>query len=309
MVNQLVVTLVNSILGVGNPTSRGNYAYKCPFCNHHKPKLEINFDEDNDNFYQKWNCWVCHTKGTKIISLFKKLNIHDEKIYELKSLTNSNFKLDVKVKEFDKIELPKEYLPILNNNNFHAKRALKYLQSRGITNEDIIKYNIGYCEEGKYEQCIIIPSYNSLGELNYFIARSFNPGSYRKYQNPPFSKNIIPFELFINWNSPLILCEGVFDAISIKRNAIPLLGNSIQDELMKKIVTSKIKQIFIILDNDMKKLALKYAEDLFNEGKEVFLIDLNKKDPNKIGFQAILKYIQNATPLTTYSLLSKKLEL
>ncbi len=38
----------------------------------------------------------------------------------------------------------------------------------------------------------------------------------------------IPFEIFINWNSPIIRCEGMFDAISIKRNAIPLLGKNIQ---------------------------------------------------------------------------------
>jgi hypothetical protein len=42
------------------------------------------------------------------------------------------------------------------------------------------------------------------------------------------SRDIIGFELFINWNVPIILCEGVFDAIAIKRNAIPLLGKTIQ---------------------------------------------------------------------------------
>jgi hypothetical protein len=50
MVNQLVVNLVNSVIGHGKPTARGNQAHICPLCNHHKPKLEINFDENAVTF-------------------------------------------------------------------------------------------------------------------------------------------------------------------------------------------------------------------------------------------------------------------
>ena len=56
MVNQLLVTLVNSVLGVGKPTARGNQSYHCPSCNHHKPKLEINFSE-NKKGYKHVGCW------------------------------------------------------------------------------------------------------------------------------------------------------------------------------------------------------------------------------------------------------------
>ena len=43
MVNQALVATINSVLGTGKSTSKGNFAYHCPFCNHHKPKLEVNF--------------------------------------------------------------------------------------------------------------------------------------------------------------------------------------------------------------------------------------------------------------------------
>ena len=42
MINAALLHTVNSVLGKGKETSNNNYAYKCPFCNHHKPKLEIN---------------------------------------------------------------------------------------------------------------------------------------------------------------------------------------------------------------------------------------------------------------------------
>ena len=72
MVNELLVNLVNSVIGAGKRTARGNQAHSCPYCKHHKPKLEINFSE-NKKGYNPWHCWVCNKKGTRITSLFKAL--------------------------------------------------------------------------------------------------------------------------------------------------------------------------------------------------------------------------------------------
>ena len=123
------------------------------------------------------------------------------------------------------------------------------------------------------------------------------------------SKDMVPFELFINWSSPLVLCEGMFDALAIKRNAIPLLGKHIQRELMKKIVTSQVQKIYIALDKDAQKDAVKFCEQLMNEGKEVYLVDLEEKDPSEMGFEAVTSLIQNTHPLSQYDLMAKKLQL
>ena len=62
MINELLVNLVNSVLGEGKRTARGNQSYHCPFCHHHKQKLEVNFTE-NKKGYNPWHCWVCGKKG------------------------------------------------------------------------------------------------------------------------------------------------------------------------------------------------------------------------------------------------------
>ena len=225
MVNELLVNLVDSVLGAGKRTARGNKAYHCPYCNHHKPKLEVNFSQ-NKKGYNPWHCWVCDKRGNRISSLFKKVSASVEKFEELKKLIGS----EVEVKQqynSTKLELPKEYKPIIGNKDILARHALAYLKKRGVTQDDIEKYNIGYCETGRYAKMIIIPSYDETGNLNYFTGRSFEKDPYIKYHNPETSRDIIPFELFINWNIPLILCEGPFDAIAIKRNAVPLLGKNI----------------------------------------------------------------------------------
>ena len=307
MVNHLLVTLVDSVLGKGKQTSRGNYAYHCPFCKHHKPKMEVNFTE-NKKGHNPWHCWVCNTRGKTIPNLFKKIEAYD-KIEEAKRLIPQGSFVEEVVIHND-LTLPKEFTPFINKpSNLMAKHALAYLKRRGVTTEDMIKYHMGYCEEGEYKNMIIIPSYDASGNLNYFTARSFEKQPFRKYKNPSVSRDIVPFEMFINWNSPLVLCEGPFDAIAIKRNAIPLLGKNIQTNLMKKIVSSKVEKIYIALDSDAIKSALNFCERFMNEGKEVHLLEMNDKDPGELGFERFTELIQKSTPLTLSGLLARKLAL
>jgi hypothetical protein len=307
MINELLVNLVNSVLGAGKRTARGNQAYNCPFCHHHKPKLEINFTE-NKQGHNPWHCWVCNKQGKTLRSLFKQVKASAEQFSELKKLVKTGAEVQEVVIEHV-LSLPKELKSLVDNSDIVARHARAYLKSRNIGIDDIIKYNISYCDSGRYANMIIIPSYDENGNLNYFTGRSFEKDPYVKYRNPETSRDIVPFELFINWDSPLVLCEGPFDAIAIKRNAIPLLGKNIQQNLMKKIVKSKVEKLYIALDTDARKQALKFAEYFMNQGKEVYLVELEGKDPSDMGFAHFTKLIQNTFPLTQYDLMEKKLQL
>ena len=307
MVNQLLVTLVNSVMGSGKATARNNYAYHCPFCHHHKPKMEVNLTENREG-KNPWHCWACDVRGTTIYSLFKQLKVDVSKFTELKSLVKTSKSIS-ETQVISSVSLPDEYIGLNNvdTSDIMARHALAYLKNRHISKYDIIKYNIGYCKEGLYKNMIIIPTYDVDGRLNYFTARSFEKEPYVKYRNPSASRDIIPNEHLINWNIPIILCEGLFDAMAIKRNAIPLLGKNIQSSLMKKIVTSVVDKIYIALDRDAIKQALKFCERLMAEGKEVYLVDLQDKDPSEMGFENFTRLIQNTVPLTYYDLMEQKL--
>ena len=309
MVNQLLVTLVNSVLGSGKATARNNYAYHCPFCHHHKPKLEVNLTENREG-KNPWHCWACDSRGNTIYQLFKQLKVDSSKITELKSLVKTSKSIK-ETQVVSTVSLPDEYISLSTGNltDISAKHALAYLTKRNISKYDILKYNIGYCKSGIYANMIIIPTYDSNGSLNYFTARSFEKEPYIKYRNPSASRDIIPNEHLINWDIPIILCEGLFDAIAIKRNAIPLLGKNIQSNLMKKIVTSLVDKVYIALDKDAMKQALKFCEMLLAEGKEVYLVDLKDKDPSEMGFRNFTKLIQTTSPLTYFDLLERKLAL
>ena len=156
MLNQPLIALVNSVLGTGKSTSRGNQSHHCPFCKHAKPKLEINFDEGSSH-YEKWHCWACDKKGKKIQQLFKAVGTSPDKMAELKSIVKS-FIVYNNQEEVEKVSLPKEFKPLVNiqPSDILGRHALTYIKSRGVTEEDILKYNIGYCTSGNYGKMVII---------------------------------------------------------------------------------------------------------------------------------------------------------
>ena len=310
MVNAVLLSAISNVLGKGKETSGNNYAFECPFCHHKKPKLEINLvpNSKGDN---PWHCWVCNAKGKTLVGLFRKIKASSEKISEIKSILGFTEKKEEDDSTIIKVELPKEYKPLINlsRTDIIAKHALQYLKKRGITKDDIQKYNIGYCEEGRYKNMIIVPSYDKDGVINYFIGRSFDKEPQRKYDSPKCNKNaIIGLEYFINWNVPVILCEGIFDAVAIKRNVVPLFGKTIPKALMLKLVEPCVKTVYIALDNDALHEAMDYAEELLNMGKDVYLVELNDKDPSEMGFENFTKLLHSAQPLTALELLYKKIE-
>ena len=298
---------IENILGKSHKRARDNYAFHCPFCNHHKPKLEIKMST-NEEGNNPWECWVCQTKGRTIRSLLKQLKTPRDLANEILKYVPRGSQIEYK--QLSIVELPKEYQPLYSASptSVVANLVKKYLYERGLTDNDFIKYGIGYCTSGEYGGRVIIPSYSTSGTLNFFIARSFD-GNYFKYKNPEVSKDIIFFENLINWNAPIIICEGVFDAIAIRRNAIPILGKSVSKALYKKIITSNVRDIYIALDNDAKDRALQMAEQFLNNGKRVFIVEMEDKDPSEMGFRAFTKYIQLAEELDLSRLMLHKLNL
>ena len=138
---------------------------------------------------------------------------------------------------------------------------MNYLISRGITEEIIEKYNVGFCDKGSHFGRIIVPSYDSNGELNYYIARSWSPISKSKYKNPEAEKSKIIFnESLIDWSKDIFLVEGVFDGFFLE-NSIPLLGKFLSENLFDKIYKESKGFITIALDGD----AWEDAKKLYNE--------------------------------------------
>ncbi len=296
--------IFSSLLGNGKLYSHNEYYFNCPFCNHTKPKLAINLSKG------KWHCWKCESSGGTLISLLRRLNVSSNQIKELKEILSEEIKYFSTDKYVIHTQLPEEFKPLwIPSKSLEYQHAIYYLKNRNISERDIIKYGIGYCDSGTYANRIIIPSYDQFGKLNYFVGRDYYNVSPLKYKNPPLSKNIIGFEYHINWSHPIVLCEGVMDAMAIQWNAIPLFGKTLPPKLQQKIIENHVTDIYIALDNDATTSIIKMAHTFLKEGQNIHIVELNDKDPSVIGFSKMRQLIQQSVPTSFYDIISMKLSL
>jgi len=285
-----LVKLLEKVLMKSYQMKNGEHAFHCPFCNHHKKKLQINTET------QKWHCWVCNKGGYKIGILLRKINAPKNIISEVLKILGDYQGVSKEKEEVTKydVSLPQCYKPLWKKSDDPLyKNAIHYLRQRNIGSLDILRYSIGFCSSNGYSNRIIIPSYDTDGKLNYFMARDMFPNSKFKYKNPPMSKDTVGFELFINWKEPIVLCEGVFDAITIRHNAIPLFGKFPSKTLVMRLVEKQVKKIYVALDEDAKQDAIKLSKFLMDYGIETYLLNMRDKDPSELGFTKFWEIAQN----------------
>ncbi len=298
--------LLRDLLGQPeNPNSQWVYFY-CPFCHHYKRKFAFNVQT------HKWHCWVCKERGNNLFSLLRKLNkwsIYKSKVEDI----SKRAKLFKKQKSLIQISLPKQYISLQDSKDFPLKsKVINYLKRRGIGNYQIWKYDIGFCNKGQYEDRIIIPSFNEDNSLNYFTARTIHSYEPCKYLNPKFQKDsVIIFENMINWNFPIILTQGVFDAITVNFNSIPLLGKTVSKKLLEKILYYDA-QVCFSLDNDAQEDQYDIMTKMVKLGIEnVSFVNLKQKDPNSMNRWDYWKYLltnrKKYTQVTQFERLKEKL--
>jgi DNA primase len=250
-----IVEILNKFLGKPKKVYENatQIQYDCPLCDEgsHKGNLEVNVNK------AVYHCWSCgevnemHGSISKLIDLFG-----TKKLKKLYLLIKPEETQQVKSKKTF-VKLPEGYTKFEDSNPRYPphQEALNYLYGRGITDEMIKKYDIGYTMKGNFFSRIVIPSYDKQGALNYFIARSWGKTK-QKYLNPKSEKEFIIFnESRINWDEDVYLCEGVFDGLFLP-NSIPLLGKHLSDTLFEKLYINCKKNIHICLDGDAYNDAL-----------------------------------------------------
>ena len=264
---EVLVELLTDVLGKPKQhyESKGQISFDCPVCSDEKGldhgdgkgNLEINYGK------HVYKCWSCgETLGTQgpLGKLFDKFGSKKQKkLYELIKPEELK-KEDIRR---PKLRLPEGYTSFENSNPKFIPHieAMRYLTSRGITDEIIKKYKIGYTVNGDFAYRIIVPSYNSEGVLNYFVARSWVPKK-MKYKNPTAEKDQIIFnEGAVDWKKDVYLCEGVFDSFFLP-NPIVMLGKKMSKLLFETLYLNVKGYIHIVLDGDAHKDAVKLYHEL-----------------------------------------------
>lgn len=271
------LALTSQILEYGHKVTN-EHLFWCPKCKHHKPKLSLNFSKN------VFKCWVCGLQGDNIYYLFKRYgNFFQQQ--EWLGLTGTGdietFKLIFEGQEKEetivtKVELPNEYLNLSTYKylkHFWLKPAYEYLtEKRGLSHSEIVRWRLGCCVDGNYKGRIIFPSFDEKGEVNYFVARAYGK-EWPPYKNPELSKDIVFNELEVDWDHEIILVEGAFDSIK-QDSSIPLLGSTLteKNKIFKKILEHNTT-VYLALDQDALKKAIRIIEMFLSYGVKVNIID------------------------------------
>ena len=260
--NEALVELLEEILGDHglHYDNRGQISFNCPVCDddRNKHNLEINYIS---NVYKCWSCGDVEGTHGPLGKLFDKFgNKKQKKLYYILKPETA----PVKEKKYKKLKLPESFTLFKDSHKIYPVRrqAYNYLQSRGITDEIIEKYGIGFCDKGTHIGRIVVPSYDKNGELNYYVARSWDPHTKFKYKNPEAEKDKIIFnENLIDWNKDIHLVEGVFDGFFLE-NSIPMLGKHMSEMLFEKVYNNAKGNVIIALDGDAWSNAIKLYHEL-----------------------------------------------
>jgi DNA primase len=282
---EVMVELLSDVLGSPHQhyESKGQISFDCPVCADEKGldngdgkgNLEINY------IRHVYKCWACsETHGTQgpLGKLFDGYATKaQKKVYNL--IKPEELKQDDKKKV--RLRLPEGFTTFKDSNPRFIPHieAYKYLQSRGITDDIIDRFKIGYTATGDYAYRIVVPSYNTENTLNYFVARAWVPKK-MKYKNPPVPKDEIIFnEGAVDWKKDVYLCEGVFDSFFLP-NPIVMLGKKMSKLLFETLYLKAEGNIIICTDGDAFTDGVKLYHEL-NGGKLYNKIKLIKLPDDK----------------------------
>ena len=264
---EVLVELLTDVLGRPKQhyESKGQISFDCPVCAEEKGleggdgkgNLEINYGK---HVYKCWSCGETHGTHGPLGKLFDQYATKGQKkVYNLikpEELKQEDIKRP-------KLRLPEGYTTFKDSNPRFIPHieAYRYLQSRGITDEMIERFKIGYTVSGDFAYRIIIPSYNKEGVLNYFVARSWVPKK-MKYKNPSVPKDEIIFnESLIDWDKDIYLCEGAFDSFFLN-NSIVMLGKKMSKLLFETLYTKANARVIICCDGDAFEDGLRVYHEL-----------------------------------------------
>lgn len=283
--------------------------FNCPKCDDGRNKFNLSCNTIKRIF----QCWSCGYSGKLKKLLYDYGSASQQERYrsEITRIAQDKFK------QLENISIIQDEIVSLDSfrslkfswdASLHYKMAMKYLRKRKIDENIINERDLCYCESGKYKDRIIVPSKNARGGVDYFVGRAFYDATIPKYKNPKVKKTELIFgEKFIDWSKPVIITEGVFDAIVVY-NAVPILGTNIKGcERLVRMLVEHRSHVILAFDGDdvgIKKAkeagnylaGLGVHVDVIKHDKYNDLSEVHEKEGKK-GVVKLLKTAQTFDPL------------
>ena len=119
-------------------------------------------------------CWVCDYRGRNIRRVIRRFGSYLQ-LQKWDSISGradlerfADLFNDTRIERgSQKVQLPEQFISLTCDKPPATGRyAMKYLDSRGVTKADILKWKIGFCFDGEFRNRIIIPSFDEDGDCS-----------------------------------------------------------------------------------------------------------------------------------------------
>ena len=286
-------------------SSNVNMAFRCPSCKDpRKDKLKLVVHLDSGWFH----CWTCGLAGKNPAYLFRKFapSLVTEccEVFE----TTISRKNNSPEQEEVKIAMPADARLVVGARDPDARAIVAYLRSRQMATTDMLRWRVCFSNEYRFRRKAIFPSFDNDGNVNYFVARAIDETKY-KYQNAKTPKSTIIFNEFdINWRDPVVLVEGVFDAVKCPENTIPILGSTLaKKSLLHQMLQRNKTPVIVAFDADAEAKAHKVCASLSKAGNVVFKVTVEEQDLGSRSKKDVLHVLQCAERWSADSLIAHKI--
>lgn len=213
----------------------------CPYHNETRPSFGI-----TTSYPYMFNCFSCGTSG-ELVSLVSHIyGISYLAAYKklLTQYSTIDFDLFNDIEDEDNIYVTEEEI-----FNYRKKRH-SYMQTRGISNFTLQKYEVGYDEE---EYAITFPVRDLYGNPLFIIRRSVNSKFYNIPKGAPKKETLYGLNYLYGKTDEVFIVEGAIDVLSCyeaKLPAIGLMGRTISKTQLDILQKAGIKKVTLFLDND-----------------------------------------------------------
>lgn len=199
------------------------------------------------------------------------------------------------------ISLDKGFYPLTTKVGLKGKSALRYAESRGLTEGELIRYDVRYRPVGisstigdkQWSGRLVFPIYDRQGILRSASGRLVTDNIAQQPERPRWWHwpntdidrllwPLNPNALFKTFDSHIILTEGIFDALAVNQlsdqQALCTFGHKISIGQIQLLQNLEINSVTVAWDYDSKQAMANAVKNLEMYGIEAKVIPFIEKD-------------------------------
>lgn len=194
--------------------------------------------------------------------------------------------------EVEAFDPPLGFTRLGDDCSISLRPARRYLARRGISRCTVKEARVGACIEGSWAYRVIVPVLVD-GVCRGYVGRDWTNKQELRYRYPPGMHRDVLFNqaaVFEETSEPLLLVEGIFDALPYWPRAVAFLGKPTAAH--KSVLCNARRPLVVVLDGDAWEEGWAYALELQVYGLEATSIRLPPKtDPNDVDRNWLLNQV------------------